>query len=65
MFDLNYLAKYEDYYSFGLAGNIKNGKEGVVPQPVEFDRHTEDDKLCPILCIDKYISYFPHKLPAT
>ena len=57
LFDLNYLSKYGHYYTFGLAGNIKNGKEGTIPKPVEFDKHPEDEKLCPILCIDKYITY--------
>ena len=56
MFDLNYLAKYEDRYTFDLPGNIKNGKEGVVPEPVVFHKHLQDEKLCPVTCIEKYIS---------
>ena len=68
MFDLNYLAKYGGRYTFDLAGNIKNGKEGVVPQPVVFHQHLDDKKLCPVSCIDKYISetaaWRPNGLPS-
>ena len=57
LFDLDYFAKFGTYYSFGIAGNTKTGEEGVIPDPVEFDKHLEDEKLCPISCIDQYIKY--------
>ena len=31
LFDLDYLAKFGTYYSFGIAGNTKTGEEGVIP----------------------------------
>ena len=68
MLNLNYLSKFEDRYVFGLAGNIKNGKEGKVPDPVIFHRHPLEEKLCPISCIDKYLSltdkWRPEGMPA-
>ena len=55
MLNLNYLSKFEDRYVFDLAGNIKNGKEGTIPKPVIFHRHPDEEKLCPIVCIDEYL----------
>ena len=54
LFDLNYLADYGDYLSFELAGTIKNGKEGIKPKPIEFHKHIEESKLCPLTCVNQY-----------
>ena len=56
LFDLNYVADHGDKYVFQLVGTVKNVQGGLRPKPVEFHRHREDEKLCPIVCIDQYIS---------
>ena len=56
LFDLNYMADFGDKYVFELVGTVKNVEGGKKPKPVEFHRHSEDAKLCPMSCIDKYIS---------
>ena len=56
MFDLNYLSDFGDYYLMGLPGTVKNGTEGKAPEPLEFNRHMEDEKLCPFSCVRKYLS---------
>ena len=56
LLDLNFLNKFHDFYRFGLAGTVKNVKAGKKPTPIEFHRHEEDPKLCPLQCLDDYIS---------
>ena len=56
LFDLNYMADYGDKYVFELVGTVKNVQGGEKPKPVEFHRHVEDTTLCPMSCIDRYIS---------
>ena len=53
--DLNYLSPYQDKYIFDLAGLVKNVKQGKKPAPIEFYRF-EDPLLCPLRCIDSYIT---------
>ena len=53
--DLNYLIAHQDKYRFDLAGLVKNVKQGKKPAPIEFYRH-EDPNLCPLRCIDSYIT---------
>jgi hypothetical protein len=56
LFDLKFLSKFEDRYVFQLKGTVKNVRKGNKPKPVDFHRHVDDIKLCPIACIDKYIA---------
>ena len=56
LFDLRYLADHGQRYVFQLAGTVKNVEASKKPKPIEFHRHTEDKKLCPIECIDQYIA---------
>ena len=56
LFDLNYTANFGDRYVFELAGTVKNVQGGKKPKPIEFHRHVQDQKLCPVLCIEKYIA---------
>ena len=56
LFDLNYMADYGDKYVFELVGTVKNVEGGKKLKPIEFHRHLEDAKLCPMSCIDRYIS---------
>ena len=54
--DLSFLNKFHDRYQFRLSGTVKNKREGKKPDPIVFYRHSEDDRLCPIKCIDRYIT---------
>ena len=56
LFDLMYVADHGHKYVFQLAGTVKNVEAGEKPKPVEFHRHTEDKKLCPMACIDQYLA---------
>ena len=56
LFDLMYLADHGHRYVFQLAGTVKNVEAGQKPKPIEFHRHIEDKKLCPMACIDQYIA---------
>ena len=55
-FDLRYLSKFNDRYVFSLTGTAKNISGGKKPTPIEFHKHVEDSKLCPLTCIDTYIA---------
>jgi hypothetical protein len=50
------MADYGDRYVFQLVGTVKNVKNGKKPAPLEFHVHQEDEKLCPISCIKRYIA---------
>ncbi len=69
LFDLRYLSKFDRHYEFGLAGTVKNVREGKKPQPEVYFEHGEDRKLCPIACIDDYITltapWRPNGVPAS
>ena len=41
---------------FELAGTVKNVVAGEEPKPVEFHRHIEHDRLCPMACMDIYLA---------
>ena len=54
--DTRFLNKFHDFYRFNLAGTVKNVGAGKKPAPIEFHRHNNDIKLCPLKCLDDYIS---------
>ena len=56
LFDLRYMADHGQKYIFHLAGTVKNVEEGKKPEPIEFHRHLDDIKLCPMACIDQYLA---------
>ena len=56
LFDLDYFSDYSHYFTFDLPGTVKNVEEGRTPDPVEFNAHSEEPKLCPLTCIREYIN---------
>ena len=56
LFDLNYMADFDQKVVFELPGTVKNVREGKKPKPLEFHQHKGDNKLCPVKCIQKYIN---------
>ena len=56
LFDLDYLSDHAYYFTFDLPGTVKNVGEGSKPDPIEFNAHSEDKKLCPLTCIREYIN---------
>ena len=56
LFDLRYIADHGQKYIFHLAGTVKNVDGGTKPKPIEFHRHLDDVKLCPMACIDQYLA---------
>ena len=56
LFDLNFLADFGHKILFELPGTVKNVKEGKKPAPLEFNKHEQDVKLCPVSCVRKYIA---------
>ena len=56
LFDLNYMADFDQKVVFELPGTVKNIREGKKPKPLEFHQHKGDNKLCPVKCIQKYIN---------
>ena len=53
--DISFKKSFGDYYSFDLQKTVKNIK-GKVPKPLKFFRHGGNKKLCPMYCIDQYIT---------
>ena len=56
LFDLNYMADFGNKLVFELPGTVKNVREGLKPKPLEFHKHEQDEKLCPVTCIRRYIT---------
>ena len=54
LFDQDYFADHAYYATFDLVGTVKNVGEGKKPDPIEFNAHDEDKKLCPLECIRDY-----------
>jgi hypothetical protein len=55
-FDLKFLSPFTDRNVFELNGTVKNVREGEKPKPIVFHSHEEDPKLCPVKCLNEYIS---------
>ena len=55
LLDLNFMADYGEKLVFNLPGTVKNVKEGKKPDPLEYHKHVEDIKLCPVSCIREYL----------
>ena len=50
-----WISRYEERFICAFGTRAKNSKKGKAAEPIHFKRFVEDEKLCPVLCLQEYI----------
>ena len=54
--NIKWISRFEDRYICAFGTRAKNSKKGKPAKPIEFKRHSQENKLCPVLCLEEYIN---------
>ena len=54
--NVKWISKFEDGYVCSFGVKAKNSKKGKPAKPVKFKKHVQDDKLCPVACLEEYLN---------